>query len=83
LANILGATRGGGIVYRPDGLIDFRYAWGLGNATNNQAEALALLQGICLLKQKRIAHARIIGDSQSLIGIMVKKYPRTMPPLRK
>ena len=45
---------------------------GLGKATNNQTEALALLQGLRQLWREGIL-ARVIKDSQSLIGFIVRK----------
>jgi len=41
---------GGGIIIDPFGKLHLSYAWGLGYASNNQAEFLALWQG---LKQAR------------------------------
>ena len=48
---------GGGTISCPDGTKDLKYALGLGNVTNNQVEALALLQGIKQLKRKGIMQA--------------------------
>ena len=56
---------------RPNGTKDLKYAQGLGNATNNQAQDLVLLKGIKQLQRKDILHAQVIGDSQSLISLMV------------
>jgi len=40
----LGAARACGVFLSPRGKIIFRYSWGLGVQSNNQAEALALLK---------------------------------------
>jgi ribonuclease HI len=39
------------------------FAWGLGNARNNEAEALVVLQGITALKEKGVRKAMVIGES--------------------
>ena len=41
-----GQAGGGGIIYEPTEKIHLSYSWGLGHATNNQAEILALWQGL-------------------------------------
>jgi ribonuclease HI len=41
-----GQAGGGGIILEPSGTIHLSYAWGLGYASNNQAEFLALWQGL-------------------------------------
>jgi hypothetical protein len=39
------------------------FAWGLGNARNNEVEALVILQGIISLKEKGVRKAMVIGES--------------------
>jgi len=63
---------GGGIIYSTDGITETRYAWGLVFTSNNQVEALALLQGLLLLNRKGVEEAWIIWDSQTFVGLMVK-----------
>ena len=46
-------------------------------------EALVLLQGFKKIWRRGISQARVIGDSQSLIGIMVKKTNPTDIKVRK
>jgi ribonuclease HI len=63
----LGATGGGGIISNKDGTSILRFAWGLGVASNNRAEALALWQG---LKQALLLNIRdlvVLGDSRVII----------------
>ena len=64
---------GGGTITHLDGTIELKYAWGLGKETNNQAKALALLQGLKQLTRKGIIQSRVIRDSQSLIFLMISK----------
>ena len=44
-----GVAGAGGILLDPGGQIEQTFAWGLGTQTNNEAEWLALLQGLQLL----------------------------------
>ena len=41
-----GQAGGGGIIIDPSGKLHLSYAWGLGHTSNNQAEFLALWQGL-------------------------------------
>lgn len=43
------------------------FAWGLGVETNNEVEALALLEGIIFIKGKGIYRVSINGDSTLII----------------
>jgi len=49
-----------------------KFAWGLGQSTSMQAEALALLQGLKQAKAIGIIEVSIIGDSQSIIKSLVE-----------
>jgi hypothetical protein len=51
----------GGIVLDLDGTEKLNYAWGLGNTTNNKAEALAICQGLVLLEVREIKHVSVGG----------------------
>ena len=64
-----GKAEGGGIIRWPSDQIISHFAWGLGLTSNNQAEAMALLQGLKQLQKHGIKEALVIGDSQSLIGL--------------
>lgn len=59
------------VIRNADGSIKHMYAWGLGHSTNMQAEAMALLQGLKHLRDLGIEKVIILGDSQSLIRILV------------
>eukprot|EP00253_Pinus_taeda_P027306 PITA_27306 len=47
------------------------FAWGLGIDSNIQAKALALFQGLKIMKMLNIREANVIGESQVIINIMV------------
>ena len=67
----LGRVGVGGVILNPDGIRIHNFAWGLGIASNIQVEALALFQGLKLLKVLNIREANVIGDSQVIIKTMV------------
>lgn len=67
-----GSSEAGGVVKKADGGTVLRYAWGVGFNTSIQAEALALLQGLKQLKSLGINDAIVMGDSQSIIKIIVE-----------
>eukprot|EP00253_Pinus_taeda_P010548 PITA_10548 len=48
-----------------------KYEWGLGEATNNSAEAYSLLMGTNMLLEKGLRNAIIIGDSSIIISSMI------------
>jgi ribonuclease HI len=87
LANLLGATpiskdvnsRGWGkggdsyIIFDPKGNQETSFAWGIGETTNNQVEALALWKGILIMKRQNIKNAIVIGDLMIVIRHMVHK----------
>ena len=50
------------------------YAWGFGHNTNTQAEVLALLQGLKKIKKVGINEENVIGDSKSIIKIIVENF---------
>jgi ribonuclease HI len=49
------------------------YAWGLRKATNNQVEACALYLGIILAEEVSQSSLIFIGDSSTIINLMVSK----------
>jgi len=55
----------------PDGIRIHNFAWGLGITSSIRAEALALFQGLKLLKVLNIREATVFGDSQVIINAMV------------
>jgi len=83
-------TGAGGVIKNKQGQTEHRYAWGLGQDTNTQAEALELLQGIKILQKMSIKEANIIGDSQTLIKMLLEnsnpkdlRLSRLMERIRK
>ena len=48
-----GVAGAGGILVDPGGQVEQRFAWGLGSRTNNEAEWMALLQGLQLIRDKK------------------------------
>jgi len=67
----LGAKGGGGVIYNPIELWELVYSWGLGEETNNNAEALSLWQGLTQAHKLAIKEITVIGDSRILIQAMV------------
>ena len=61
----------GRIICNANGDIIISYEWGLGNLSNNRAEALTLYQGLIQLQKLCIHTATIIGDSNIVIILMV------------
>lgn len=60
----------GGIIYDLGGTRELSYEWGLGKATNNQAEASALLQGIKVAISLNARAMHVFGDSSIIIQFM-------------
>ena len=58
------------IVYDPRGTQELCHNWRLGTATNNQAEAYALLQGIKTVNPSIVKSIITIGDSSIIIHFM-------------
>ena len=65
----------GGVLLNPGGNIEQSFAWGLGNRTNNEAEWLALLQGLQILQAKNYRKVLIFGDSKHVISKLINGYP--------
>ena len=63
-----------GILLDPRGHIEQTFAWGLGHRTNNEAEWLALLQGLQSLVSKNFHKIAIFRDSRHVILKMVNGY---------
>ena len=64
----------GGILLDPKGHVEQTFAWGLGHRTNNEAEWLALLQGLKSLANKDLSKIAIFGDSRHVIFKMINGY---------
>lgn len=75
-----GITGAGGLIINANGECILHYEWGLGNVSNNRAEALALYQGLTQLNKLGIRSAMIFGDSSIVINLMVhqKELPNTL-----
>jgi ribonuclease HI len=58
----------GGVILFPRGNKVLSFHWSLGIASNNQAEAYALLQGLLLAKKMNIHSLSVIGDSKLIIN---------------
>ena len=67
-----GLAGAGGIIKNKEGITVAKFAWGLGHSTIMQAEALALLQGLKQAKAFGLSDISIIGDSQSIIKVLVE-----------
>ena len=63
-----------GILLDPGGQIEQTFAWGLGYRTNNEAELLALLQGMKILANTDLSRIAIFGDSRHVIYKMLNGY---------
>jgi ribonuclease HI len=74
-----GRAGGGGILLEPNGSTKLSFAWGLGIASNNQAEFLALWQGINQVLKMGINKVNMVGDSKQVVdAINLKKPPKDM-----
>jgi ribonuclease HI len=74
-----GRAGGGGTLLEPNGATKLSFAWGLGFATNNQAEYLALWQGLNQVLKLGIKEVKIAGDSKQVVdAINLNKPPKDM-----
>ena len=58
----------------PEGKIEQTYAWGIGCRTNNEAEWIALLQGLRILVDSNLDKVAFFGDSRHVIYKMINGY---------
>ena len=70
----LGVVGAGGILLDPRGKTEKTFAWGLGHKTNNEAEWMALLQGLELLDTIDSSKRAIFGNSRQVIYKMINGY---------
>lgn len=63
----LRVARAGGVLFGPRGNMENTYSQNLDQATNNQAKAYALLQGLTLARAPNIYEIVILGDSKNAI----------------
>jgi ribonuclease HI len=61
-----------GVLFEPGGKIILNYYWNLGKDTNNKAKAYALLKGLQLANQRQIQSLNIVGDSKTIIRMMIQ-----------
>ena len=67
-----GKAGAGGIILDPDGKENVTYEWGLGQISNNKAEAYNLLMGTRIIKEREIQNLIIIGDSAIIIEAIAR-----------
>ena len=75
----LGAARGGGVFFTPDGFLETRFAWGLGTDTNNMVEALAIWKGMRITKTHGMYESTILGDSIIIIQYLTENLTPNEP----
>jgi hypothetical protein len=66
----LGVAGARGVSYGSRGELELSFAWGLGLATNNQAEQYALFLGLSLAQERGILQLSLLGDSLNTIRIL-------------
>lgn len=66
-----GIAGAGGLIKDNKGTLISRYEWGLGNTSNNAAEAYSLFLGTEILHRLDMRNAMIIGDSAIIIASMI------------
>ena len=64
----------GGILLDPEGKTEQNFVWGIGCRTNNEAECMALLQGLMILTNSDLYKVVIFGDSRHVIYKMLNGY---------
>jgi ribonuclease HI len=52
-----------GIIHDPRGIQIVKYAWGLGNISNNMVESYSLWCGLVIVKEEGIKKMIVLGDS--------------------
>lgn len=60
----------GGIIHDHEGEVISSYEWGLGNMSNNKAEAYSLFLGTCILNKLQTKDPVVIRDSLIIIAAM-------------
>ena len=73
----------GGILLDLGGYVEQTFTWGLGNRTNNEAEWLALIQGLHLLNTKKLRKVLIFEDSRNVIYKLINGYPTGVVKCRR
>ena len=75
--------RGGGVFFTPDGFLETRFAWGLGDDTNNMVEAMTIWQGLRIAKTHGISKLTVIGDSRIVIQALAENLIPSQMLLRR
>jgi ribonuclease HI len=78
-----GGGGGGGVLFEPGGKKSLSYHWNLGTETNNKVEAYALLKGVQLSQTKEIRELVVLGDSKTIIRMMIQGTNPRDPSLKK
>ena len=60
-------SRGGGVFFTSDGLLETTFTWGLGEDTNNMVEALAIWQGLRIAKTHGSTKLTVLRDFRIII----------------
>ena len=68
-----GKVGAGGLVFDPGGINPITCEWGLGELSNNRAEAYNLLLGTKILRQRGMKNLVIMGHSIIIIQSMVER----------
>jgi ribonuclease HI len=63
----LRVTGAGGVILDSDGQKLMEFSWGLGKSTNNNAKALIVYMGMCLITDNGSSMLVVIGDSDLII----------------
>lgn len=74
-----GAAGARGFLINLDEKKEYKYAWGMGHATNNPQELWALWKGIWFLKHWIIRIITIVGDSLIVISQFEGRMKKTVP----
>jgi ribonuclease HI len=78
-----GATGAGGVVFDSEGNKVMDFAWGLGKATNNHAEVLAVFMGLHLIPANRSSRLTVIGDSDLITRGLRQNLKTTHPNISR
>jgi ribonuclease HI len=78
---IIRVAGAGRFIPDPRGNQEIKYAWNMGQATNNQAEEYAIFMGVQLAKGLQLQQLIILGDSNNTIWRLIKGGPPTAHPI--
>jgi ribonuclease HI len=67
-----GEACAGGVLFKHGGKIILNYYWNIGKDTNTKAKAYALLKGLQLTNQRQIQNLNVVGDSKTIIRMMIQ-----------